>query len=169
MTTHQVQLYMQKYCNPQPGVAQMLLWSVQASSQALAWMPQWWFAASPSGGLIRYCSLTFSPRIQYITMLIFVMFEGGYSLLVCAANGRSSDRLHGGIRDQVCMEGCPKESGQTLHRSPAGDLDWHSHGQRTQGHLRLCVMGSWWVCVGSVHLNLKEAWIHLKMKKGIFK
>lgn len=39
-----------------------------------------------------------------------VVFEGEYSLLVYAANGRSSDGLHGGIWDQVCMEVYPKES-----------------------------------------------------------
>lgn len=47
----------EKLCNPQRGFAQMWLWSVQGSSQALAWTPQSWFAALPSGGLIRYCSL----------------------------------------------------------------------------------------------------------------
>lgn len=61
--------------------------------------------------------------ILHIVIVIFVIFEGGYFLLVCAANGRSSDRLHGGLWNQVCMEVCPKESGQTLLRSPAGDLD----------------------------------------------
>lgn len=84
--------------------------------------------------------------LSVIMIVFFVMFEGGYSLLVYAANGRSSDRLHGGIWDQVCMEVCPTESGQTLLWSPAGDLDWHPHRKRTQGHLWLCVVGSWWVC-----------------------
>ena len=41
----------------------------------------------------------------------FVMVLGPNSFLVSAANGRSSDRLHGGIWDQVRMGVCPEESG----------------------------------------------------------
>lgn len=49
---------------------------------------------------------------HHITAGMFlVMVLGLNSSLVSAANGRSSDRLHGGIWDQVCMAVCPKESG----------------------------------------------------------
>lgn len=41
----------------------MWLWSVQGSSQGLAWTPQWWFAALPSVGLIRYGRRTTSSRL----------------------------------------------------------------------------------------------------------
>lgn len=49
------------------------------------------------------------------------------TLFVFEANGSSSDRLHGGIWDQVCMEVHPKESGETDFRSTAGDLDGNKH------------------------------------------
>lgn len=64
------------------------------------------------------------------------------TLFVFEANGSSSDRLHGGIWDQVCMEVHPKESGEAGFRSAAGDLDGKKHKQRTPGHIRLCSVGS---------------------------
>lgn len=140
--------------NPQYCAAQMWLWSVQVSSQALAWTPQWWYAASPSGGLIRYYSVNRSVHTLDILTVVFVMVDvvDFFFFLHCAANGRSSDGLHGGIWDQVCMEVCPKQSGQTLLGSSAGHLDGHPHRQRARRHLRLRALGSWWVCMWDTSL-----------------
>lgn len=79
---------------------------------------------------------------QLIYKIFFVTSESGCSLWTPAANGGSNHRLHGDIWDKVFMEECPKECGQTFLRSPPGDLDRHPHRGRTQGHLRLGVMGS---------------------------
>lgn len=73
-----------------------------------------------------------------------------------AANIRAGDRLHGSLWDQVCMEVHPQEGGQTPLGSSAGHVDWHPDGQRTEGHLRLRVMGSWWVCGISSRLIIKK-------------
>lgn len=69
------------------------------------------------------------------------------TLFVFEANGSSSDRLHGGIWDQVCMEVHPEESGETDFRSTAGDLDGNKHKQRIPGHIWLHSVGSGWVSV----------------------
>lgn len=73
------------------------------------------------------------------------MFGGRFlnaHFFVFEANGSFSDRLHGGIWDQVFMEVPPKESGKTDFRRAAGDLDGHKHEQRIPGHIRLRSVGS---------------------------
>lgn len=77
------------------------------------------------------------------------------------ANGSSSDRLHGGIWDQVCMEVHPKESGETDFRSTAGDLDGNKYKQRIPGHIRQHSVGSGWVSVLSHSIKFSvHSWLN---------
>lgn len=84
-------------CNPQPGAAQTWLWSVQASSPALAWTPQWWSAALPSGGSIRYCFLNFNLHILH-----------NHALLSCLKVGilfRFTQQMAGLVTDYMAAYG----------------------------------------------------------------